>query len=60
MLSISKTRAKDRFAAIEKSQKKALDEGEEKAMKVSEKTSRLKAIRLAKETLDKEQSPLKK
>lgn len=54
MLSISKSRAKERFAEIEKSQKIALNEREEKTLKVNEKTSRLKALRLAKEASDKE------
>ncbi|GHB32814.1 hypothetical protein GCM10007094_22200 [Pseudovibrio japonicus] len=54
MPSISISSAKDRFAAIEKSKKKALTDEEERAMKVSEKTSRLKALRLAKEAIGKE------
>lgn len=49
MISISRTRAENRFAAIEKSQQKALNEQEEKALKISENTLRLKALRLAAE-----------
>lgn len=49
MISISRKRAENRFAAIEESQKKALSEQEELALKVSEKTARLKTLRLVKE-----------
>lgn len=52
MISILRTRAENRFAAIEKSQQKAINEQEEKARKVSENTARLKALRLAKEAKD--------
>ena len=49
MISISRTRAENRFAAIEKSQKKALGVQEEATNKVRENTARLKKLRLAKE-----------
>lgn len=60
MISISRTRAENRFAAIEKSQQKALDEQQEKAQKISENTARLKALRLAKEATDLEAGNTKK
>lgn len=49
MPSISIASAKDRFAAIEKTKKRELTDEEERVMKVREKTSQLKALRLAKE-----------
>lgn len=49
MPNISISAAKDRFAAIEKNKKKELTDEEQRAMQLSEKTSRLKALRLAKE-----------
>lgn len=60
MISISRTRAENRFAAIEKSQKKALNEQEEKKLMVSENTARLKALRLAKEADELKASTKKK
>ncbi|PLW76889.1 transcriptional regulator [Cohaesibacter celericrescens] len=60
MTSVSKTRAQARFAAIEKSQKNALNEREEKALKISENTARLKALRLAKAAEDNAKPAIKK
>ena len=60
MISISRTRAENRFAAIEKRQKEVLTEQEETARMVSENTARLKALRLAKEANDLANSPPKK
>lgn len=60
MISISRTRAENRFAAIEKSQQKAINEQEEKALRISENTARLKALRLAKEAADLAENPTKK
>ncbi|WP_415155230.1 hypothetical protein [Maritalea sp.] len=50
MISILRTRAEERFAAIERTKKVTLSERQEKEMKTSENTARLKALRLAKET----------
>lgn len=49
MISISRKRAENRHEAIEEAQKKALGEREELALKISEKTARLKTLRLVKE-----------
>ncbi|WP_153039783.1 MULTISPECIES: hypothetical protein [unclassified Pseudovibrio] len=58
MPNISMSCAKDRFAAIEKNKKKELTDEEERALQLSEKTSRLKELRLAKEATDKKLRPL--
>ncbi|KZK94582.1 hypothetical protein PsAD46_01005 [Pseudovibrio sp. Ad46] len=58
MPNISMSCAKDRFAAIEKNKKKELTDEEERALQLSEKTSRLKELRLAKEATDKKPRPL--
>jgi hypothetical protein len=50
VISILRTRAEERFAAIERTKKVTLSERQEKEMKTSENTARLKALRLAKET----------
>lgn len=50
MISIARTRAQEHFAAIEKRQQAALSEQEEAAFKISEKTARLRALRLARDT----------
>ena len=52
MVSASRLRAENRFAAIEKRQKKVLSEQEEAVRAVNENTARLKALRLAKEAKD--------
>lgn len=60
MPNISISCAKDRFAAIEKNKKKELTEEEERTLQLSEKISRLKELRLAKEAKEKRLPPLKK
>jgi len=60
MISISRTRAESRFAAIEKRQKEVLTEQEETSRRISENTARLKALRLAKEASDLANSSPKK
>ncbi len=52
MISISRTNAENRFAAIEKAQQKALGEQEEIALKIRKNTTHLKSLRLAKEAAD--------
>lgn len=52
MISILRTRAEERFAALERTKKVALSEKQEEEKKTSENTARLKALRLAKEELD--------
>jgi len=52
MISISRTNAENRFAAIEKTRQKALGEQEEIALKIRKKTAHLKSLRLAKEAAD--------
>ncbi len=59
MISISRTRAENRFAAIEKRQQKVLSDQEETARKTSENTTRLRALRLAKEAMNLADSPTK-
>ena len=59
-ISVSRTRAENRFAAIEKRQQKVLSEQEETARAISENTARLKALRLAKEAKDLADGPVKK
>lgn len=54
MISIAKMKAEERLAAVQKSQKAALSEQEEKALKVRENTARLKAQRLAKEATERD------
>ena len=49
MISIARTRAENRFAALEKRQQVVLSEHEETARTISENTARLRALRLAKE-----------
>jgi len=51
VISISRTRAENLFAAIEKSQQKVLTTQEETALKIRENTARLKALRLAAEAM---------
>ncbi len=58
MPNISMSCAKDRFAEIEKNKKNELTDEEERALQLSEKTSRLKELRLAKEATDKKLRPL--
>jgi len=60
MISISRTRAEGRFAAIEKRQQAGLSAQEETARAISEKTARLKALRLAKEATDLANKPAKR
>lgn len=60
MISISRTRAENRFAAIEKRQQAVLNEREEAARALSANTARLKALRLAKEAADLANTPAKK
>ncbi|SNZ19120.1 hypothetical protein SAMN06265368_2200 [Cohaesibacter gelatinilyticus] len=60
MVSISKTKAAKRLAAVQKSKKAALSETEEEALKVRENMARLKALRLAKEAADQAIDPAKK
>lgn len=60
MISISRTRAENRFAAIEKRQQEVLSDQEEAARKISENTTRLRALRFAKEAMDLADSPTKK
>ena len=52
MISILRANAENRFAAIEKTRQKALGEQEEIALKVRQKTTHLKSLRLAKEAAD--------
>jgi len=52
MISILRTRAEERFAALERTKKVALSERQEEEKKTSENTARLKALRLAKEEQD--------
>ncbi len=52
MISISRTNAENRFAAIEKTRQKALGEQEEIALKIRKKTAHLKSLRFAKEAAD--------
>ena len=59
MISISRTRAENRFAAIEKRQQEVLSDQEETARKTSENTTRLRALRLAKEAMNLADSPTK-
>jgi hypothetical protein len=49
MISISRQRSEDRFAAIERYKQKALSEKREETQRIAEKTARLKALRLARE-----------
>lgn len=60
MVSISKTKAAKRLAAVQKAKKAALSEVEEEALKVRENMARLKALRLAKEAEDQVIDPAKK
>lgn len=60
MISISRTRAENRFATIERRQQAALSEQEETARMISENTVRLKALRLAKEAKNLANAPAKK
>ena len=61
MVSISKMKAEERLAAIQKSQKAALSEHEEETLKTRQNTARLRAQRLAKENADqKSPTPKKK
>lgn len=50
MISISRTRAENHFAAIEKRQQAALSVHEEAALAARQKTARLKALRLARDS----------
>ena len=52
MISALRTRAENRFAALEKRQLKVLSEQEEAERSINENTARLKALRLAKEAED--------
>ncbi len=52
MISASRARAENRFAALEKRQLKVLSEQEEAERAISENTARLRALRLAKEAED--------
>ena len=56
MNSIARTKAEARLAAIQKSQKEVLSEQEEQTRKTRENITRLKALRLAKESEDHKQS----
>ena len=49
MISISRTNAENRFAAIEKAQQKVLGEQELIVLKIRKNTAYLKSLRLAKE-----------
>ncbi len=60
MVSISKTKAAERLAAVQKSQKAALSEAEEEALKVRENMARLKALRIAREAADQATDSAKK
>ncbi|SNY92581.1 hypothetical protein SAMN04515647_2853 [Cohaesibacter sp. ES.047] len=57
MISIAKKKAEERLAAVQKSQKAALNEQEERVSKVRANTARLKAMRLAKEEEDSKNPP---
>ncbi|SFP21790.1 hypothetical protein SAMN04488056_1336 [Cohaesibacter marisflavi] len=52
MISIARSKAEARLAAVQKSQKEAISEQEERAFKTRENISRLRALRLAKESED--------
>ena len=52
MISASRTHAESVFTASKKHQKKALSAQEEAARAINEKTTRLKALRLAKQAKD--------
>lgn len=60
MASQLRTKAEERFAAIEKARQTILSEHEEAAQKIAENTARLRALRLAKEAKDLAESPEKK
>lgn len=60
MISISRARAEDCFAAIEKRQPAGLNAHEEAARAISENTTRLRALRLAKEAAELANKPAKK
>jgi len=49
MISIHRTRAEERFAAIERTKKVTLSERQEEAANLAAKITRLKALRLAKQ-----------
>ena len=52
MTSIARSKAEARLAAAQKSQKEAMNEQEERTLKTRENISRLRALRLAKESED--------
>ena len=52
MISIARSKAEARLAAVQKSQEEAISEQEERALKTRENISRLRALRLAKESED--------
>ncbi len=54
MTSIARSKAESRLAAIQKSQKEAMNEQEERTLKTRENISRLRALRLAKESEDRD------
>lgn len=60
MISISRTRAENHFAAIEKRQQAALSVHEEAALAARQNTARLKALRLARDAKELANCPAKK
>ncbi|WP_316860610.1 transcriptional regulator [uncultured Cohaesibacter sp.] len=60
MTSIARSKAESRLAAIQKSQKEAMNEQEERTLKTRENISRLRALRLAKESEDRDLNVTKK
>ena len=52
MTSIARSKAEARLAAVQKSQEEAISEQEERPLKTRENISRLRALRLAKESED--------
>ncbi|WP_319412676.1 transcriptional regulator [uncultured Cohaesibacter sp.] len=59
MTSIARTKAEARLAAVQKSQKEVISEQEERTLKNRENISRLRALRLAKESVDQTQNAAK-
>lgn len=60
MINAVRTRAESRFEAIEKRQRKILDEQDEAAAALRKNTERLKALRLAKAESDRVEAMIKK